>query len=64
MVVLTESLKQWLVRYHREKLPLIMLGHTEEMTDEMCQEYISWCQSEEGREYLKGGSKYKEPGVG
>jgi hypothetical protein len=60
MVKLTQSLREWLWRNHRDKLGLIMLGHVELMTDEMSAEYIEWCKTEEGRQYLKGGSKYKE----
>lgn len=60
MVILTESLKQWLMKNHFDKIGLIMWGHTEEMTDEMWAEYIEWCKTDEGRQYLKGGSKYKE----
>ena len=37
-----------------------MLGHVELFTEEMNEEYIKWCQTEEGKQYLKGGSKYKE----
>lgn len=58
MVRLTQSLEVWLWQNHREKLPLIMLGHVEEFTEEMQRDYIAWCQTDEGRQYLKGGSKY------
>ena len=60
MVKLTQSLQQWLWVNHRDKVGLIMLGHTELMTDEMWSEYIEWCKTEEGQSYLKGGSNYKE----
>lgn len=60
MVKLTQSLEEWLWRYHRETLPLILLGHVELFTPGMQQEYIEWCQTEEGRQYLNGGSKYAE----
>ena len=26
----------------------------------MAKEYIEWCKTDEGKQYLKGGSKYKE----
>lgn len=58
MIVLTQSLEQWLFENHREKLPLIMLGHLELFTDEMQSQYIEWCKTDEGKQYLKGGSKY------
>ena len=60
MVKLTQSLQQWLWVNHRDIIGLIMLGHTELMTDEMWNEYIEWCNTEEGQSYLKGGSNYKE----
>lgn len=59
MVELTQSLAQWLWDNHRDKLSPIMFGHIELLTDEMCREYIEWCKTEEGRQYLKGGSKYR-----
>lgn len=58
MVKLTQSLRVWLMRNHLDILPLIQFGHTELFTDEMATEYVEWCQTEEGRQYLKGGSKY------
>lgn len=60
MVKLTQSLQQWLWVNHRDIIGLIMLGHTELVTDEMWEEYIEWCKTEEGQSYLKGGSNYKE----
>ena len=60
MVKLTQSLQEWLWRYHRELIAPLMFGHTELFTDEMAQEYMRWCLTEEGRQYLKGGSQYKE----
>lgn len=60
MVRLTQSLQQWLWDNHPDKLPLIMFGHVELLTEEMYEEYIAWCQTDEGKKYLKGGSEYKE----
>lgn len=61
MVKMTESLKQWLWINHRELIPLIGFGHLELFTDEMKEQYIEWCKTEEGQQYLKGGAKYKDP---
>lgn len=61
MIRLTESLKQWLFDNHPKLLPLIMLGHTELFTLQMKNDYIAWCRTDEGKEYLIGGSKYKAP---
>lgn len=60
MVKLTQSLREWLWKYHRDKVGLIMMGHVELITEEMQHEYIEWCKTEEGSQYLKGGSKYDE----
>lgn len=60
MVKLTQSLEHWLWENHRDLFALILFGHIELFTKEMRQEYIAWCQTDEGRQYLKGGSKYQE----
>lgn len=60
MVKLTQSLKHWLLENHPDIIHLIMFGHTELFTPEMQAEYLAWCQTEDGRKYLKGGSEYKE----
>ncbi len=60
MVKLTQSLEHWLWINHRTTLPMILLGHTELFTPEMQKEYLEWCQTDEGRKYLKCGSEYKE----
>lgn len=59
IVKLTQSLQQWLWVNHREIIHLIMLGHVELLTDEMWDQYIEWCKTDEGKQYLKGGSKYR-----
>lgn len=63
MVKLTQSLEHWLWENHRDKIPLILFGHVELFTEEMNQQYLEWCQTEEGRSYLKGGANYREEGV-
>lgn len=60
MIKLTQSLSHWLWENHRDLVGLIMLGHTELITREMWREYVEWCKTEEGRQYLKGGAKYEE----
>lgn len=61
MVKLTASMSKWLWDNYKEKIPLIMFGHLEEFTDEMKEEYLAWCKTEEGRSYLEGGANYHEP---
>lgn len=60
MVRLTQSLQHWLWINHRDIIVPLTFGHLELFTEEMQAEYIEWCQTEEGKQYLKGGSKYKE----
>lgn len=61
MVKLTCSLKQWLFENHPKLLPLIGFGHIELFTNDMQRQYIEWCKTDEGKQYLKGGAKYREP---
>ena len=60
MVKLTKSLEHWLFTNHRDIIGLILLGHVELFTEDMQKEYLAWCKTDEGRQYLKGGSKYEE----
>ena len=58
MPIMTQSMEVWLITYHRDKFVPIAFGHLELFTEEMAREYVEWCLTEEGRQYLKGGSKY------
>lgn len=60
MVKLTQSMAHWLYENHKDIMHLIMFGHLELFTEEMAREYIEWCKTDEGKQYLKGGSKYRE----
>lgn len=60
MVRLTQSLEHWLFENYKEKLSLIMFGHLEEFTIEMQKEYLEWCKTDEGKQYLEGGSKHNK----
>ena len=60
MVKMTQSLSHWMWENHRDIYGLVLFGHIELFTVEMQQEYLEWCKTEEGRQYLKGGSKYVE----
>ena len=60
MVKFTQSFDYWLFKNHSDKYALILFGHTELITEEMNEEYLEWCKTEEGMQYLQGGSKYKE----
>lgn len=57
----TESMHQFLWRYHRDKYVLITLfGHVELLSD-IQEEYLKWVQTDEAAPYLEGGELYKEP---
>ena len=58
MVQMTQSFEHWLFKYHNDVFALILFGHVELLTDEMWSEYIEWCKTDEGEQYLRGGSKY------
>ena len=58
MVTMTQSMEHWLFENHKDKFGSIMFGHLELFTEEMQKEYIEWCKTDEGKQYLKGGSKY------
>ena len=60
MVYMTQSLSHWLTVNYPDILLLVMFGHLELITHDMYQEYLNWCITPEGKEYLEGGSKYKE----
>lgn len=60
MVKLTQSMRAWLIKNHPDKVMLINFGHLELLTSEMYEEYLEWCQTDEGRSYLEGGTNYKE----
>ena len=57
---MTQSFSAWCFKFHPEIYSLLRFGHAELFTKEMQQEYIDWVQTDEGRQYLKGGSKYRE----
>lgn len=58
MVTMTQSMEAWLWKYHRDLFVPLGFGHLELFTEELAQEYAEWCLTEEGRQYLQGGSKY------
>ena len=58
MVKLTQSLRHWLYENYLEELLMIMFGHVELFTPEMQKEYMEWCETDDGKQYLRGGSKY------
>lgn len=61
MIKITASLEHWLIKYHRDLYVLILFGHLELFTNELQQEYLEWCETDEAKDYLEGGSKYHNP---
>jgi hypothetical protein len=60
MITFTQSMQKWLFDYHPELIAPLMFGHIENFTNEHAKEYLSWCKTDEGRSYLKGGCNYVE----
>lgn len=60
MIKLTQSFAAWCLKFHRDIYSPMMFGHIELLTQELYDEYIAWVKTDEGKQYLKGGSKYKE----
>lgn len=60
MVKMTQSLSHWLWTNHRDIFGLVCLGHVELITDEMWASYIAWCETDEGKQYLEGGERWRE----
>lgn len=51
-VFMTRNFRMFMYRYHREELVLLALGRKDVLTDEIWQEYLDWCQSEEADPYF------------
>lgn len=45
MVKLTRSFREWLHAYYPELFIQVTFGHTELITDEMYNEYLTWVHS-------------------
>lgn len=64
MVELTQSLQHWLFVNHPDLIAPLMFGHVELLTDEMWAEYVAWCKTEDGQQYLVGGRFYRPESEG
>ena len=60
MIKMTQSFETWLFKYHKDLFSPLLFGHIELLTEELSKEYIDWCKTDEGKQYLKGGTKYDE----
>lgn len=62
MIKTTCSLDYWMLKNgYQKELTLLKFGHTEVFTAAMRDEYLKWCETEEGLSYLQGGKNYREP---
>ena len=59
MYKLTCSLKNWLIKYHKDLYVPISFGHVELLTQELQEDYVKWCKTEERKSYLYGGENYQ-----
>lgn len=53
---MTKSFEHWCFTYHKDIFVQLSFGHLELLTDELWQEYLDWCQTDEGKQYLEGGA--------
>lgn len=60
MVKFTQSMAAFLEKFHADLIVPLRFGHLELYTPELRKEYADWIKTDEGRQYLKGGSKYRE----
>ena len=47
-------------RYHKDILVPLSFGHIELMTDEIWEEYVNWCETDEAKPYLNEIAEVKE----
>ena len=60
MVKLTLSLQHFLFEKHPDIVALLLFGHLELFTEEIQEEYIAWCATDEGKKWLQGGEEYEK----
>lgn len=52
MLKTTKSFEIFIFRYHKDILIPLSFGHIELMTDEIWDEYVCWCETDEAKPYL------------
>ncbi len=60
MIKMTLSLRKFLWKFHKDIYTQVLFGHIELFTQELEEEYLNWCKTDEGRSYLEGGSNYTQ----
>jgi hypothetical protein len=49
---MTKSFEIFISQYHKDILVPLSFGHIELMTDEIWEEYVNWCETDETKPYL------------
>ena len=49
---MARNFRIFLYRYHWEILTLLALGQRDRLTEDIWQEYLAWCQSDEAKPYF------------
>ena len=60
MIKMTKSFEVFIARYHKDILVPLSFGHIELMTDEIWEEYVNWCETDEAKPYLDETAGVKE----
>ena len=60
MVRFTQSFSHWLFENHKDIYALVLLGHTELVTEEMWNKYIEWCNTDDMTPILMKGKDYEK----
>lgn len=60
MIKMTKSFEVFISRYHKDILVPLSFGHIELMTDEIWEEYVNWCETDEAKPYLNEIVEVKE----
>lgn len=53
MIEITKSLSAFLFKYYKDLYVPIFFGHIELLTDEIYEEYLNWCLTDEAKEYFE-----------
>ena len=60
MIEMTKSFEVFIARKHKDILVPLSFGHIELMTDEIWEEYVNWCETDEAKPYLNETAEVKE----
>ena len=52
LIRLTRSLEVFLSQHYKDLIVPLSFGHSELLTEEIWQEYLSWCQTDEAKPYM------------